>query len=100
MWVCTTHDGQPPPFTIYTVSLLSSFWETNRAGSDFVLVPAAIYAQSRALLDWNARNSFCGTCGHPTLSVNAGTKRTCPPSDLALLHNGTSKDGLRPHCNT
>ena len=45
---------------------------------------AAIYAQARALLDWNARNPFCAGCGQPTLSINAGMKRTCPPKDMAL----------------
>jgi len=49
------------------------------------MLPAAIYAQARALLDWNARNPFCGQCGQPTLSTNAGTKRTCPPTDMASL---------------
>ncbi|KAJ9661667.1 NADH pyrophosphatase [Neophaeococcomyces mojaviensis] len=44
---------------------------------------AAEYAQGRHYLDWNARNTYCGTCGHPTLSVNAGAKRVCPPKDLA-----------------
>ncbi|KAK0117882.1 NADH pyrophosphatase [Cadophora gregata] len=48
---------------------------------------AAIYAQARALLDWNARNPFCGGCGQPTLSVNAGTKRVCPPTDYSSLPN-------------
>ncbi|PBP27555.1 NADH pyrophosphatase [Diplocarpon rosae] len=47
--------------------------------------PAAIYAQARALIDWNARNPFCGGCGQPTMSVNAGTKRICPPTDLSSL---------------
>lgn len=51
---------------------------------------AAIYAQARALLDWNARNPFCAQCGQPTLSINAGTKRTCPPKDMASLTNITS----------
>lgn len=51
---------------------------------------AAIYAQARALLDWNARNSFCAGCGQPTLSINAGMKRTCPPKDMALLENKSS----------
>ncbi|KAF7914400.1 uncharacterized protein EAF01_000806 [Botrytis porri] len=46
---------------------------------------AAIFAQARALLDWNARNPFCGGCGQPTLSINAGTKRVCPPTDFASL---------------
>ena len=44
---------------------------------------AAEYAQGRHYLDWNARNTFCGTCGHRTLSVNAGTKRVCPAKDQA-----------------
>lgn len=43
-------------------------------------------------MDWNARNPFCGSCGSRTLSVNAGTKRVCPPTDLA----NTS----RPSCPT
>ncbi|KAI1812086.1 NUDIX hydrolase domain-like protein [Poronia punctata] len=44
---------------------------------------AAIYAQARALLDWNARNPFCAGCGERTMSINAGTKRVCPPTDMA-----------------
>lgn len=66
---------------------------------------AAIYAQARALLDWNARNPFCGGCGQPTMSVNAGTKRICPPTDFAGLKTaqaGTSVTGPteRPSCAT
>ncbi|KAK5631823.1 hypothetical protein RRF57_007537 [Xylaria bambusicola] len=49
---------------------------------------AAIYAQARALLDWNARNPFCGGCGERTMSINAGTKRICPPTDLAGVPEG------------
>lgn len=61
---------------------------------------AAIYAQARALIDWNTRNIFCGACGHPTISVHAGAKRICPPTDLALVQNGSSVDGSRPPCHT
>lgn len=46
---------------------------------------AAMYAEARQLLDWNLRNPFCAQCGQPTLSVNGGFKRTCPPSDMANL---------------
>ncbi|EEH21896.1 hypothetical protein PABG_04112 [Paracoccidioides brasiliensis Pb03] len=60
---------------------------------------AAIYAQARSLLDWNTRNTYCGTCGHPTLSVNAGTKRACPPHDHAQATDGNPPIA-RPHCNT
>lgn len=44
---------------------------------------AAEYAQGRHYLDWNARNIYCGTCGHKTFSVNGGAKRICPPKDQA-----------------
>ncbi|KAF2743211.1 peroxisomal NADH pyrophosphatase-like protein NUDT12 [Sporormia fimetaria CBS 119925] len=59
---------------------------------------AAIYAEARHLLDWNLRNPFCATCGHATLSINGGFKRSCPPSDIAktLL----SQDPSRPPCAT
>jgi len=42
-----------------------------------------MYGQARALIDWNARNPFCAQCGQRTLSVHAGTKRVCPPTDKA-----------------
>ncbi|OAL46856.1 NADH pyrophosphatase, partial [Pyrenochaeta sp. DS3sAY3a] len=58
---------------------------------------AAIYAEARHLLDWNARNPYCGTCGYKTLSVNGGFKRTCPPKDIA---NAVATDGERPPCAT
>ncbi|KAL8923060.1 MAG: hypothetical protein Q9172_003306 [Xanthocarpia lactea] len=66
---------------------------------------AAIYAQARALLDWNARNPFCAQCGQPTMSINGGMKRTCPPKDMALLAGaigGTvgEEPTERPDCAT
>ena len=68
---------------------------------------AAVYAQARALLDWNSRNPFCGQCGQKTLSTNAGTKRICPPTDMAALAEGSvigstidQKPTDRPSCAT
>ncbi|KAB8360898.1 hypothetical protein FH972_024631 [Carpinus fangiana] len=61
---------------------------TFQEGRMILSLPAeegAIYAQGRALIDWNARNPFCGGCGQPTLSINAGGKRVCPPKDLSSL---------------
>ena len=55
---------------------------------------AAIYAMGRQYLHWNARNTYCGTCGHPTLSINAGAKRVCPPTDAA------ETPSKRPPCST
>jgi len=42
-----------------------------------------MYGHARALIDWNNRTPFCAQCGQPTLSVHAGTKRVCPPTDRA-----------------
>ncbi|EGP85467.1 uncharacterized protein MYCGRDRAFT_74463 [Zymoseptoria tritici IPO323] len=61
---------------------------------DVVASDAAIYAEARQLLDWNLRNPFCAACGHRTLSINAGFKRTCPPKDAS------TPDSSRPSCVT
>jgi NAD+ diphosphatase len=50
---------------------------------------AAIHAEARHVLDWNSRNPFCAGCGQPTLSINAGWKRSCPPTDFASLDGAT-----------
>lgn len=40
-----------------------------------------MYAQARSMIDWNTRNTYCAGCGNPNLSVHAGYKRICPPTD-------------------
>jgi NAD+ diphosphatase len=39
---------------------------------------AGIVAQGRGLLTWHARHRFCGACGEPTRSADAGYVRRCP----------------------
>jgi NAD+ diphosphatase len=39
---------------------------------------AGIIAQARGLLTWHARHRFCGSCGEPTRSADAGYVRRCP----------------------
>lgn len=53
-----------------------------------------MYAQARSMMDWNTRNTFCAGCGRPNLSIQAGYKRVCPPSDAA------SSPPERPDCPT
>lgn len=57
---------------------------------------AAMYAQARALVDWNARNPFCASCGQPTLSIQGGTKRTCPPTDTTSSSTSLDCTATRP----
>lgn len=49
-------------------------------------------------MDWNARNPYCAGCGYPTMSINAGFKRTCPPKDIARALNNEHPE--RPPCAT
>ena len=55
-----------------------------------------MYGQARALIDWNTRTPFCAQCGQPTLSVQAGTKRVCPPTDRAGVGEGEAARERRP----
>ncbi|KAH9839109.1 NUDIX hydrolase domain-like protein [Rhodofomes roseus] len=38
---------------------------------------AAVFAEARSMVDWNARNKFCPSCGSPVYSLWAGWKLTC-----------------------
>ncbi|OAA55037.1 NADH pyrophosphatase [Niveomyces insectorum RCEF 264] len=75
-----------------------SFFANPRSMS-LVAEEAAVYGAARALFDWNARNPFCAGCGQPSLSVNAGTKRACPPTDLAGVEPGGTPRDRKP-CDT
>lgn len=48
------------------------------------------------MIDWNSRNRFCAGCGNPNMSVHAGYKRVCPPTDL----KGGSEAIQHPDCHT
>ncbi|TKA29455.1 hypothetical protein B0A50_03468 [Salinomyces thailandicus] len=78
------------PLTDPTVSPSSLARTGNPSATPLTSLQAAIYAEARQLLDWNARNPFCAQCGQPTLSVNGGFKRTCPPKDLARINSKSS----------
>lgn len=66
-----------------------------------------ILAAARSMIDWNTRHPFCAGCGQPTMSINAGFKRTCPPKDWnqiqdkgALVSTTPSEPHERPDCAT
>jgi NAD+ diphosphatase len=61
----------------------------------------AILACARGMLYWHQRHLFCGLCGHPTESRNAGFQRSClsetcgaphfprtDPAVIMLVHDG------------
>jgi NAD+ diphosphatase len=56
-------------------------------------LPAAIFAQARALLHWQQRNRFCGRCGQPLQFIRGGFVARCvqcaiehyPRTDPAII---------------
>ncbi|AEO58014.1 hypothetical protein MYCTH_2304947 [Thermothelomyces thermophilus ATCC 42464] len=65
-----------------------TFYDNSPRHMGLLAGQAAMYGQARALIDWNARTPFCAQCGQPTLSVHAGAKRVCPPTDRAGCGEG------------
>jgi len=64
-----------------------SFVDTRAAMSSMDDFGAGVIAEARAMIDWNARNKFCASCGSPVYSLWAGWKLSCtsllPWADLA-----------------
>jgi len=61
----------------------------------------SLLAYARGLLWWHQRHRFCGVCGHPTESIEAGHQRRCvneacdtrhfprtDPAVIVLVHDG------------
>lgn len=40
----------------------------------------SLFAEASQVIDWNARNRFCGSCGKLTISREGGFKRQCSPT--------------------
>ena len=46
----------------------------------------ALLVYARATIQWHARHQFCGVCGGPTVSREAGHMRECTTADCATQH--------------
>ncbi|TFK89313.1 hypothetical protein K466DRAFT_519155 [Polyporus arcularius HHB13444] len=64
--VATTQEG-----------LKLTFSEPRAVMSTLDAFEAAIFAEARSMIDWNARNKFCPSCGSSVFSSWAGWKLTC-----------------------
>ncbi|KAH9892734.1 NUDIX hydrolase domain-like protein [Cubamyces lactineus] len=53
------------------------FSEPRAALALFDAFDAALSAEARSMVDWNARNKYCPSCGSPVHSLWAGWKLTC-----------------------
>lgn len=55
----------------------ASFLDLRRASAELHEKHAGILAYAKALLYWQYRNAFCGSCGSPTRPVSAGHRLEC-----------------------
>ncbi|KAI0358625.1 hypothetical protein OH77DRAFT_1199791 [Trametes cingulata] len=53
------------------------FSEPRAAMGSFDPFEAALFAEARSMIDWNARNKYCPSCGSPVYSLWAGWKLSC-----------------------
>ena len=58
--------------------------DLRNAALQWPALPAAVFAQARALLHWQSRNRFCGACGQATDFVRGGFAARC--SGCGLEH--------------
>ena len=62
------------------------FTDLRRIGGLLARHEGALLALARAMLFWHARHRFCGLCGSPTRSEEAGHMRRCTDPACATMH--------------
>ncbi|KAJ9098205.1 hypothetical protein QFC21_004534 [Naganishia friedmannii] len=74
----------------------NEFVEPRLAGSSLSPWQANMFAEARAMIDWNERNKFCAGCGSKTYSLWCGWKRGCG-SLVGEGRDGMGQDGKACH---
>ena len=78
-----------------------SFLDLRAVGPLLPHEEGALLAYARGMVWWHSRHRFCGVCGHPTVSSDAGHRRDCTnpecrtqhfpstdPAVIMLIHDG------------
>jgi NAD+ diphosphatase len=60
--------------------------DLRRVGPLMARSEGSVLAYARGLMWWHARHRFCGVCGSPTESIEAGHVRRCTNSDCSASH--------------
>ena len=64
----------------------AEFMELRRVGADLGHSEGGMLAYARGILHWHARHLYCGVCGHPTESRDAGHMRACTNAACGTSH--------------
>jgi len=65
---------------------LGRFYDLRMAGSLLDAAAGAVLAHARAMAHWHCTHRFCGACGAPTASREAGHLRVCTDHACARAH--------------
>jgi NAD+ diphosphatase len=97
----TTDGGEPPG----VLAERGCFRNLRDVGALLSARDASLMAYARAISYWHQGHRFCGSCGSPTVSAEAGHLRVCtsqlcgeqhfPRTDPAVIVRVASRDGSR-----
>jgi NAD+ diphosphatase len=74
------------PASLPELSAAGGFEDLRAAGPTLPLAEGALLAYAKGLLWWHIRHGFCGVCGSPTESAEAGHVRRCADAACATQH--------------
>lgn len=78
-------DAGDTPLTALGAASEAGHWDLRRAGALLDAPTAGLLAYAKALCHWHRTSRFCGRCGGPTESRDAGHLRTCRDPACGLL---------------
>ena len=89
------------PAPVTSLAEAATFADLRTVGPLMSRAEGALLAYARGLMNWHARHRFCGVCGSPTESAEAGHVRRCTntacgashfprtdPAVIMLVHDG------------
>jgi NAD+ diphosphatase len=79
-----SHLEDPTP--VASLAEAATFADLRTVGPLLERNQGALLAYARAMMHWHGRHRFCGVCGHPTESLEAGHVRRCTNSDCGASH--------------
>jgi NAD+ diphosphatase len=78
--------GHEAPEAAHGLSGHAKFIDLRSVGPLLPRDQGAILAYARGLMYWHRRHRFCGVCGHPTASEQAGHVRRCTNASCGAPH--------------
>ncbi|MDX1709936.1 MAG: NAD(+) diphosphatase [Rhodovibrionaceae bacterium] len=78
--------NHPEPEAAHGLSGHARFIDLRSVGPLLPRDQGAILAYARGLMYWHRRHRFCGVCGHPTASEQAGHVRRCTNGKCGATH--------------